>query len=66
MRPVTDAYNLQDETLSENFLDLDDGQPVTAVQTVVQPRQLELIVTDDEQCTMTFILNKCIFVNKFK
>ena len=54
VRPVTDAYNLQDETLSVNFLDLDDGQCVTTVQTVVQPRQLEVIVTDDEQHTMTF------------
>ena len=24
VRPVTDAYNLQDETLSEIFLDLDE------------------------------------------
>ena len=54
VKPVTDAYNLQDETLSKHFLDLDDGQPVTAVQAVVQRRQLEVIVTDDEQHTMTF------------
>ena len=53
MRPVTDAYNLQDETLSVNSLDLDDGPPVTAVQAVVQPKQLEVIVTEEE-CTMTF------------
>ena len=50
VRPVTDAYDLQDETLSENFLDLDEEQSVVAV---VQPTPLEVIVTDD-QCTMTF------------
>ena len=49
VRPVTDAHNLQDEALSENFLDLDEEQPVA----VVQPTQLEVIVTDDH-CTMTF------------
>ena len=49
VRPITDVYNLQDETLSDNFLDLDDGQPAR----VVQPRQLEVVVTD-EQLTMTF------------
>ena len=49
VRPVTDAYNLQDEILSENFLDLDEEQPVA----FVQPTQLEVILTDD-QCTMTF------------
>ena len=54
VRPVTDAYNLQEETLSENFLDLDDVQPVTVVQAVVQPIQLEVIVTDDEQHMMSF------------
>ena len=27
VRPITDVYNLQDETLFANFLDLDDGQP---------------------------------------
>ena len=53
VRPVTDAYNLQDETLSEHFLDLDEEQSVAVVQTVVQPTQLEVTVTDD-QCTMTF------------
>ena len=46
VRPITDVYNLQDETLSENFLNLDDGQPASVVQ-------LEVVVTD-EQCTMTF------------
>ena len=50
VRSVTDAYNLQDETLSVNFMDLDEEQPVT----VVQPKQLEVVVTDDDQCTMTF------------
>ena len=49
VRPITGVYNLQDETLSENFLDLDDGQPAR----IVEPIQLELVVTD-EQCTMTF------------
>ena len=53
LRPVTDAYSVQDETLSVNFLDLDDGQPVTAVQTTIQPKPLEVVVTD-EQCIMTF------------
>ena len=53
VRPVTDAYNLQDETLSENFLDLDEEQSVAVVQAVVQPTQLEVIVTDDQH-TMTF------------
>ena len=51
--PVTDAYNLQDETLSENFLDLDEKQSIAVVQTVVQPTQLEVVVTDDQH-TMTF------------
>ena len=27
VRPVTDAYNLQDETLSENFSNLDEENP---------------------------------------
>ena len=49
VRPITDVYNLQDETLSENFLDLDDGQTAR----VVQPKQLEVVVTE-EQLTMTF------------
>ena len=49
LRPVTDAYNLQDETLSENFLDLDEEQLVA----VLQPTQLEVIVTDNQH-TMTF------------
>ena len=53
VRSVTDAYNLQDETLSVNFMDLDEEQPVAVVQAVVQPKQLEVIVTD-EQHTMTF------------
>ena len=53
VRPVTVAYNLQDETLSENFLDLDEEQPVAVVQAFVQPTQLEVIVTDDQH-TMTF------------
>ena len=53
VRPVTDAYNLQDETLSVNFMDLDEDQPVTVVQVVVQPKPLEVVVTD-EQHTMTF------------
>ena len=44
VRPITDVYNLQDETLSENFLDLDDEQP---------RQQLEVVVTD-KQHTMTF------------
>ena len=51
VRPVTDAYNLQDETLSENILNLDEEQPVAVVQAFVQPTQLEVIVTDD-LCTM--------------
>ena len=42
MKLINDVYNLQDETLSDNFLDLDDGQPAR----VVQPRQLEVVVTD--------------------
>ena len=41
VRPVTDAYNLQNE------------QCVAVVQAFVQTKQLEVIVTD-EQCTMTF------------
>ena len=52
VRPVTDAYNIQDETLSVNFMDLDEEQPVSFVQAVVQPKQLEVVVTD-EQHTMT-------------
>ena len=40
-------------TLSENFLDLDEEQSITVVQAVVQPTQLEVVVTDDE-CTITF------------
>ena len=47
VRPVTYVYNLQDETLSENCLDLDGGRRV------VEPMQLEVIVTD-EQSTVTF------------
>ena len=47
VRPITDAYNLQDKTLSETFLDLDDGQPVTVVQAVVQPKQLEVVITNE-------------------
>ena len=39
VRPITGAYNLQDETLSENILDLDEEQLVA----VVQPTQLEMI-----------------------
>ena len=35
-------------------MDLDEEQPVAVVQAVVQPKQLEVIVTDDEQHTMTF------------
>ena len=53
VRPVTVAYNLQDETVSEKFLNLDEEQYVAAVQAVVQPTQLEVIVTDDQN-TMTF------------
>ena len=49
VRPITDVYNLQDETLFKNFLDLDDGQTAR----YVQPKQLEVIVTD-EQLTVTF------------
>ena len=45
VRPITDAYNLQDE--------VDEEQSIGVVQTVVQPTQLEVIVTD-EQWTMTF------------
>ena len=44
VRPITDVYNLQDETLSENFLDLDDGQTARDVQ----PKQLEVVVTDEQ------------------
>ena len=51
VRLVTDTYNLQDETFS--FLDVDDDQPMTVVQSDVQPPQLEVIVTD-AQCTVTF------------
>ena len=35
VRPVTDAYNLQGETLSENFLDLNEEQSIAVVQAVV-------------------------------
>ena len=49
VRPITNVYSLQDETLSENFLDLDDEQTAR----VVQPKQLEVVVTD-EQLTVTF------------
>ena len=38
VRPVTDAYNLQDETLSVNLMDLDEEQPVAVVQAFVQPK----------------------------
>ena len=41
--PVADAYNLQDGNLFENLLDLDEEQSVG----VVQPTQLEVIVTDN-------------------
>ena len=53
VRPITDAYNLQEETFSENFLGLDEEQSIAVVQAVVQPTPLEVIVIDD-QCTMTF------------
>ena len=46
VRSVTDAYNLQDETLSP--MDLDEQ-----LYAVVQPSQLEVIVTG-EQHTVTF------------
>ena len=49
VRPITDVYNLQDETISENFLDLDDKK----ITRDVQPKQLEVVVAD-EQLKMTF------------
>ena len=46
VRPLTDVYNLQDETI----LDLDDKQPTC----VVQPTPLEVVVTENYQNTVTF------------
>ena len=40
VRPAPDAYNLQDEILSENILDLDEEQPAAVVQAAVQPTEL--------------------------
>ena len=48
VKSVTNTYNLQDEVLSLQ-LDLDE----TVVHAIVQPPQLEVIVTGD-QCTVTF------------
>ena len=45
MRPITDVYNLQEETI----LDLDDDQPTC----VVQPMPLEVVVTGNQN-TVTF------------
>ena len=45
VRPITDIYNLQEETT----LDLDDDQPTS----VVQPMPLEVVVTDNKN-TKTF------------
>ena len=45
VKPVTDASNLQYETLSENILDLDEEQPIAVVQTVVQQTQLEVMIS---------------------
>ena len=46
VRPLTDVCNLQDETI----LDLDDEQP----SCVMQPTLLEVIVTENNQNTVTF------------
>ena len=62
VKPITDAYNLQDETLSENFWIWMKNKSIAVVQTVVQPTQLEVIVTN-QQHTMTFN-NKQVYVCK--
>ena len=51
IRPITDVYNLQDETLSEKTLDLDE-QSTTSLR-IVQTKPLEVIVTETQN-TVTF------------
>ena len=46
VRPLTDVYSLQDETI----LDLNDEEPTC----VVQPTPLEVVVTEQNQVTVTF------------
>ena len=62
VNPITDACNLQNETLYDNCLDLDEEQSIAAVQAIVQPTQLEVIVTN-QQYTVTFN-NKQVHVCK--